>query len=261
MVNKKTKRLIKKNKKTRKQHKNKTKRGGSVVADKYKNLSLDVIISNAHDGESRVDGEKRKLDFNVNATYPFREYFKEVDAYLKKLYEGLNEFNNPVKYAKWMTDHKPKIYSYKYGYEESGTEANADAAAAKAAATEDAVPAKAATEDAVPAKAATEDAVPAKAAAKAATEDAVPAKAATEDAVPAKAATEDAVPAKAATEDAVPAKAVPAAVAVPETVAAKAKKFLRSKSTSNMYDDAKMQMQISANTKKGEYKKGRMQIS
>ena len=132
MVNKKTKRLIKKNKKTRKQHKNKKKRGGSGDEDKYKNLSLDVIISNAHDDGSRVKGEKRKLDFNVNATYPFREYFKEVDAYLKKLYEGLNEFNNPVKYAKWMTDHKPKIYSYKYGYEESGTEEAKGAETAKA---------------------------------------------------------------------------------------------------------------------------------
>tara|TARA_Y100000389_G_scaffold203287_1_gene251253 strand:+ start:3678 stop:4088 length:411 start_codon:yes stop_codon:yes gene_type:complete len=125
MVNKKTKKLIKKNKKTKKKQKNKIKKGGE-----YKNMNIDVIISN---GEEVTDeGEKRKLDFNVNTTYPFREYFKEVDAYLKKLDEGLNEFNDPNKYEKWKTTHKPKIYSYKYGYDECEKDDNAVKTAEKA---------------------------------------------------------------------------------------------------------------------------------
>lgn len=114
MVNRKTKKAINKYKKTRKQQKNKIKKGGGDE-DKYKNVKIDVIITN---GEEETDGEKRELDFNIKSSYPFNDYLKEVDAYLKKIDEGLLEFNDPNKYEQMKKTKKPKIYSYKYGYEE-----------------------------------------------------------------------------------------------------------------------------------------------
>ena len=85
MVNRKTNKVIKKNKKTRKQRNNKTKRGGSGDEDKYKNVSIDVIITNGHDDKSKpiVEGEKRKLEFNVKSFYNYYDYLKEVDMFLK----------------------------------------------------------------------------------------------------------------------------------------------------------------------------------
>jgi len=127
MVNRKTNKAIKKNKKTRKQHKNKTKRGGSGDEDKYKKVSIDVIITNGHNDKSKpiVEGEKRKLEFNVKSFYHFYDYLNEVDMFLKNtLNEELLAFTDPNKYEKWKATHKPKIYSYNYGYEEPMKEAN-----------------------------------------------------------------------------------------------------------------------------------------
>jgi len=122
MVNRKTNKVIKKNKKTRKQRNNKTKRGGSDE-HKYKNVSIDVIITNGHNDKLRVEGEKRKLDFNVKSFYHFYDYLNEVDMFLKNtLNEELLAFTDPNKYEQWKATHKPKIYSYKYGYEEPKTE-------------------------------------------------------------------------------------------------------------------------------------------
>ena len=126
MVNRKTNKAIKKNKKTRKQRNNKTKRGGSGDEDKYKKVIIDVIITNGHDDitnghddKSRVEGEKRKLEFNVKSFYHFYDYLNEVDMFLKNtLNEELLAFTDPNKYEKWKATHKPKIYSYNYGYEE-----------------------------------------------------------------------------------------------------------------------------------------------
>ena len=131
MVNRKTNKVIKKNKKTRKQRNNKTKRGGSGDEDKYKKVSIDVIITNGHDDKSKpiVKGEKRKLDFNVKSFYHFYDYLNDVDMFLKNtLNEELLAFTDPNKYEKWKATHKPKIYSYNYGYEEpKKDEANGEA--------------------------------------------------------------------------------------------------------------------------------------
>ena len=133
MVNRKTNKVIKKNKKTRKQRNNKTKRGGKKDVDKYKNVrkdvdkyknvSIDVIITNGHNDDSRVKGEKRKLDLIVKSFYNYYDYLNEVDMFLKyTLNEELLAFTDPKKHEHWKATHKPKIHSYKYGYEEHETE-------------------------------------------------------------------------------------------------------------------------------------------
>jgi len=126
MVNRKTNKAIKKNKKTRKmykQHKHKTK-GGDPPNDTitqandnnthkptYNKMGVDVIITKGED-------EKRKLEFNVRSFYHFYDYLNEVDMFLKNtLNEELLAFTDPNKYAKWKTARKTKIYSYNYGYE------------------------------------------------------------------------------------------------------------------------------------------------
>ena len=130
MVNRKTNKVIKKNKKTRKQRNNKTKRGGDkgpvVPDDKLDDkLKVDVIITNGHNDISRFDGEKRKLEFNVKSFYHFYDYLNEVDMFLKNtLNEELLAFTDPKKHEQWKATHKPKIYSYNYGYEEPNKEAN-----------------------------------------------------------------------------------------------------------------------------------------
>ena len=135
MVNRKTNKVIKKNKKTRKQRNNKTKRGGSDE-HKYKNVSIDVIITNGHNDNSRGEGEKRKLDFIVKSFYNYSDYLNEVDTFLKyTLNNELLAFTDPRKHEQWKATHKPKIYSYKYGYEEPETE---NAANKQEAATKDA---------------------------------------------------------------------------------------------------------------------------
>jgi len=131
MIDQKTNKRIRKNKKTRKTRKRgrtnnkKTKcaganKGGSseMNVEFIKRLmKLNVYIREA--AKEGTDKENRKIDFDVRTFHDFYDYLNETDMYLKKiLTDELLAFTDPLKYEKWVNANKIKIKPYEFVYKQ-----------------------------------------------------------------------------------------------------------------------------------------------
>jgi len=137
MIDQKTNKRIRKNKKTRKTRKRgrtnnkKTKcaganKGGSIemnVEFIKRLMKLNVYIREAADKatDKGTDKENRKIDFDVRTFHDFYDYLNETDMYLKKiLTDELLAFTDPLKYKtnQDVLDNRTKIKPYEFGYKQ-----------------------------------------------------------------------------------------------------------------------------------------------